>query len=330
MVTRWPPTRLATSPGCACAAGPSSKRQADQEHRRRGDGACPEASSAIELADGDRRSRHAARLVGGASRRAYGTAVHRDGDWFGAAVNLAARVAAVARRGEILMDRDNALGSRQALSAYATRKRPAKSSRTSPRRSPCTRDPRLAADVPSFPRPRLPDGGRPSESEEWRTRDGVEIYFCSAECAAASTGTLSATPWSRPRSAEGCREPPAGERDRRVAPAAAEEAAEAAPSGAGFIVDLLAGVWHLPSLLGLGVEHAPVARLDAVAVHVVEGVRLEPAVGARAARRGPRYVMTSLYSAGPRIGPTETGSRSTSRLDRRRGLVKSENELPPW
>jgi hypothetical protein len=43
-----------------------------------------------------------------------------------------------------------------------------------------------------------------------------------------------------------------------------------------------APVWHLPSLLGLGVEHAPVARLDAVVVHVVERVRLESAVGVRA------------------------------------------------
>ena len=32
-----------------------------------------------------------------------GSAVQRDGDWFGAAVNLAARAAATAQRGEILM-----------------------------------------------------------------------------------------------------------------------------------------------------------------------------------------------------------------------------------
>jgi adenylate cyclase len=67
-----------------------------------------------------------------------GPAVHRNGDWFGAAVNLAARVAAAAERGEILMTHATHAAAKPALAAYEGETRGEQVSRTSPNRSPST------------------------------------------------------------------------------------------------------------------------------------------------------------------------------------------------
>lgn len=67
-----------------------------------------------------------------------GPAVNRDGDWFGAAVNLAARVAAAAQPGEILMTGASYQAARPARRS-ASRTATVSRSRTSPRRSPSPR-----------------------------------------------------------------------------------------------------------------------------------------------------------------------------------------------
>jgi adenylate cyclase len=147
----------------------------------------PEASSAIELA---------VRLIGEVGRRHgslavrvgahTGPAVHRDGDWFGAAVNLAARVAAVAKCGEVLMTEVTCSAAGEALSVYEIEKRPSQTFKNIVEpvvvyALTLASQPDVA-DLPTDPVCRM--AVDPSESTEWRTRDGIEIYFCSAECAA--------------------------------------------------------------------------------------------------------------------------------------------------
>jgi adenylate cyclase len=147
----------------------------------------PEASSAIELAVrliGEVGTRHGSLAVRVGAHT--GSAVHREGDWFGAAVNLAARVAAVAERGELLMTDATHSAGRRALSAYEIEKRPSQTFKNIT--EPVTvyaltlaSQPDVA-DLPTDPVCRM--AVDPNEPHERRTRDGVDIYFCSAECAA--------------------------------------------------------------------------------------------------------------------------------------------------
>jgi adenylate cyclase len=147
----------------------------------------PEASSAIELGVrliGEVGTRHGSLAVRVGAHT--GSAVHREGDWFGAAVNLAARVAAVAERGELLMTDATHSAARGVLAAYEIEERPSQSFKNIT--NPVTvyaltlaSQPNVA-DLPTDPVCRM--AVDPDESAERRTRDGVDIYFCSAECAA--------------------------------------------------------------------------------------------------------------------------------------------------
>src|SRR5687767_14215836 len=85
----------------------------------------PEASPAVELAVrliGEVGTRHGSMAVRVGAHT--GPAVQRDGDWFGAAVNLAARVAGAAQRGELLMTEVTRTAAGVALSPYEVEKRP--------------------------------------------------------------------------------------------------------------------------------------------------------------------------------------------------------------
>src|SRR5262245_13937822 len=85
----------------------------------------PDAASAIALAVrliGDVGTRHGSLAVRVGAHT--GPAVQRDGDWFGAAVNLAARVAAVARCGEVLMTEATQSAGSVALAAFEIERRP--------------------------------------------------------------------------------------------------------------------------------------------------------------------------------------------------------------
>lgn len=147
----------------------------------------PEAPAAIELAVRlirDVGTRHGSLAVRVGAHT--GPAVQRDGDWFGAAVNLAARVAAVAERGEVLMTEVTRAAAGAALSAYAIEERPGQEFKNIA--EPVTVYALTLASQPDVAG--LPDDPvcrmavDPTEAEAWRTRDGVELYFCSTECAA--------------------------------------------------------------------------------------------------------------------------------------------------
>jgi adenylate cyclase len=147
----------------------------------------PEASPAVELAVrliGEVGTRHGSLAVRVGAHT--GPAVHREGDWFGAAVNLAARVAGAAERGELLMTEATRTAAAGALTAYQVEKRPDQTFKNIA--EPVTlyaltlaSQPRVA-NLPSDPVCRM--AVDPGEAEERRTRNGVEIFFCSAECAA--------------------------------------------------------------------------------------------------------------------------------------------------
>ena len=147
----------------------------------------PEASPAIELAVrliGEVGTRHGSLAVRVGAHT--GPAVQRDGDWFGAAVNLAARVAGAAERGEVLMTEDTRTAAGGTLAAYEVEKRPDQTFKNIA--EPVTlyaltlaSQPHVA-NLPVDPVCRM--AVDPSASEQQRTHKGVEIYFCSAECAA--------------------------------------------------------------------------------------------------------------------------------------------------
>jgi adenylate cyclase len=147
----------------------------------------PDASAAIELAVrliADVGTRHGS--LGVRVGAHTGPAVNRDGDWFGAAVNLAARVAAVAERGEVLMTEVTRSAAGPALAEYELEPRPGRRFKNIV--EPVTvyaltlaSQPDVA-DLPSDPVCRM--AVDPSECVARRTLDGVEICFCSEECAA--------------------------------------------------------------------------------------------------------------------------------------------------
>jgi adenylate cyclase len=147
----------------------------------------PEASAAIELAVrliGEVGTRHGSLAVRVGAHT--GPAVQRDGDWFGAAVNLAARVAAIAERGEVLMTDVTRAAVGGELSAYEIEQRPSQSFKNIVEpvalyALTLASQPDVA-DLPIDPVCRM--AVDPRESDQRRTRGGVEIWFCSAECAA--------------------------------------------------------------------------------------------------------------------------------------------------
>jgi adenylate cyclase len=147
----------------------------------------PEASGAIELAVrliGEVGTRHGSLAVRVGAHT--GTAVQRDGDWFGAAVNLAARVAAVAERGEVLMTEVTRRAAADALSAYEVERRPSQSFKNIVEPVPVyaltLASQSHVADLPTDPVCRM--AVDPEESPGRRTHDGGDVFFCSEECAA--------------------------------------------------------------------------------------------------------------------------------------------------
>jgi adenylate cyclase len=146
----------------------------------------PEASAAIRLAVrliGEVGTRHGSLAVRVGAHT--GPAVHRDGDWFGAAVNLAARVAAVAQRGEVVMTEVTHSAASWAVSEYEIEARPGQTFKNVS--EPVTlyaltlaSQPHVA-NLPIDPVCRM--AVDPNEAPERRTRDGEEIWFCSPECA---------------------------------------------------------------------------------------------------------------------------------------------------
>jgi adenylate cyclase len=146
-----------------------------------------EAGAAIGLAVrliGDVGTRHGS--LGVRVGAHTGPAVQREGDWFGAAVNLAARVAAVAERGEVLMTDVTHSAAGEALGDYEIEVRPGQTFKNVA--EPVTlyalalaSQPDVA-DLPIDPVCRM--AVDPSKSAERRARGGLEVCFCSAECAA--------------------------------------------------------------------------------------------------------------------------------------------------
>jgi adenylate cyclase len=146
----------------------------------------PEASAAIRLAVrlvGEVGTRHGSLAVRVGAHT--GSAVQRDGDWFGAAVNLAARVAAVAERGEVVMTEVTHSAAGGAVAEYEIEARPGQTFKNVA--EPVTiyaltlaSQPHVA-NLPTDPVCRM--AVDPNESPARRTCDGVEIWFCSPECA---------------------------------------------------------------------------------------------------------------------------------------------------
>jgi class 3 adenylate cyclase/YHS domain-containing protein len=147
----------------------------------------PGASGAVELAVrliAEVGTRHGSLAVRVGAHT--GSAVHRDGDWFGAAVNLAARVAGAAERGEILMTEATRAAAAAALSGYELEERPGQ--RFKNIAEPVTLYALTLAsqpDVASLPTdPVCRMAVDPSESDVRREHAGVQVHFCSSECAA--------------------------------------------------------------------------------------------------------------------------------------------------
>lgn len=114
-----------------------------------------------------------------------GPAVERDGDWFGAVVNLAARVAVVAEPGEVLMTDDTLLDTGNEALGLAVQPRGRRrfknvvepvavhalvlSARPGSEQLPVDPVCQMAVD--------------PDQAEGPRNYHGVEYHFCSTECA---------------------------------------------------------------------------------------------------------------------------------------------------
>ena len=146
----------------------------------------PDAGAAVMLAVrlvGEIGTRHGSLAVRVGAHT--GPAVHRDGDWFGAAVNLAARVAAGAQRGEVVMTEATHSAASGALSEYEIDARPGQTFKNVA--EPVTLYALTLASQPNVANLPIDPVCRmavdPKESAGSRTRDGVEIWFCSPECA---------------------------------------------------------------------------------------------------------------------------------------------------
>jgi adenylate cyclase len=147
----------------------------------------PDASAAVELAVrliGEVGTRHGSLAVRVGAHT--GPAVQRDGDWFGSTVNLAARVAALAERGEVLMTEVTHRAAADVLAAYEVDQRPGQTFKNVA--EPVTvyaltlaSQPDVA-DLPTDPICHM--AVDPGESAARRTLGDVEVHFCSEECAA--------------------------------------------------------------------------------------------------------------------------------------------------
>jgi adenylate cyclase len=115
-----------------------------------------------------------------------GTAVRRDGDWFGAGVNVAARVAGSAAPGEVLMTAATKAGAGAGLDGFELEARGRRSFRN------------VSEPAELYALTLAAQGGRaqlpvdpvcrmavdPDRSSEPRTHRGTHYHFCSGECAA--------------------------------------------------------------------------------------------------------------------------------------------------
>jgi adenylate cyclase len=113
-----------------------------------------------------------------------GTAVERDGDWFGAAVNVAARVADVAEPGEVLVTAET----REAAPAFVTLeprgRREFKNVREPVELFAIAAEPgEVAHGLPVDPVCRM--SVDPRRCDHRREHGGHEYHFCSEGCAAA-------------------------------------------------------------------------------------------------------------------------------------------------
>lgn len=149
----------------------------------------------VRVSDPDQGVRLAARIVSGLGARHRrlgirvgvhtGTAVRRGGDWFGSAVNLASRVADLARSGEVLLTD----GTRQVIEdGLAVRE-------LGPRRFKNVAGPLLvyslvpeqdAASLPVDPVCHM--AVDPERAAARQTLGDIEYFLCSPECARAFAG----------------------------------------------------------------------------------------------------------------------------------------------
>ena len=148
----------------------------------------PQAQEGIHLAArivGDFGARH--RVLGVRVGMHTGSAVHRDGDWFGATVNIASRVADVARAGEVLITS----ATRDAASAAVL---PGQLRPRGRRTLKNVREPvELLALVPEADEhhralpvdPVCRMSVNPAQAGAHQVHRGVEYHFCSEACADA-------------------------------------------------------------------------------------------------------------------------------------------------
>lgn len=145
-----------------------------------------DAGEAVRLAErivSEQSARH--RALGVRVGMHTGTAVRRDGDWFGAAVNLAARIADQARAGEVVM-------SAATVEAAGAAVRDRVRSRGAHRLKNVSRPVDLFVlegdGEPARPRPVDPVcrmGLDPDQAHGRQVHRGVEYHFCSPACFAA-------------------------------------------------------------------------------------------------------------------------------------------------
>jgi adenylate cyclase len=148
----------------------------------------------LRVADPDQAVRLAARIVSGYGARHRtlgirvgvhtGTAVRRDADWFGSAVNLASRVADLARSGEVVLTDATCQALRGGLAVREL----------GPRRFKNVAEPlRVYTLVPERDAARLPVDPvchmavDPQQAAARLTVGDVEYFLCSPECARAFT-----------------------------------------------------------------------------------------------------------------------------------------------
>lgn len=115
-----------------------------------------------------------------------GAAVLRDGDWFGASVNLAARIADLARAGEVLLSAETKTYVEDALlpGALESRgRRRLKNVGEAVEIYALVAEPEAAGELPIDPVCRM--AVDPELAEERLVHGGTEHHFCSAACATA-------------------------------------------------------------------------------------------------------------------------------------------------
>lgn len=147
----------------------------------------PEAGRAIDLAVQlitETGARHGALALRVGAHT--GPAVHRDGDWFGSTVNLAARLSAAAQRGEILLSRATHDAAGPALGRYRldhrARQRFKNVARPVDVYALALARQADARDFPMDPVCRM--AVEPGRCPETRNHRGRTFHFCAVECAA--------------------------------------------------------------------------------------------------------------------------------------------------